>query len=284
VKGCKIGVVIVVIVWLAATTAMGAIDLVGRWALIIGNADYEHMNVDLQFPERDARFMADFLDRCCYFPAGNVQVLANCTFLETIEAFATLSYKLIQERAEFPEREQLVVIYYSGHGARVKDRNGDEEDDLDGAIVPVDADKDLALVITDDFLNCCLDQLGATQIIVILDCGQMGAQSLAAPGRLILAASHEGRCSWEAAELGHGVFTYFLLEGFRKGDEDGDGKVSLQEAFRYAQAKVGNFAKGEQEPEISGGIGEPILVLNANSLCVATVEEDMAPAGGAMSK
>jgi uncharacterized caspase-like protein len=112
----------------------------------------------------------------------------------------------------------------------------------------------------------------------------MGAQALAAPGRLILTASHEEQCSWEAAELGHGLFTSFLLEGFVKGDEDGAGKVSLQEAFRYAQAKVGNSRKGEQEPEISDGIGEPILLLNADSPCVARIEKDMAPAQGATAK
>ena len=282
-KGCKIGVAILVIVWVAAITAMGAIDLFGRWALCIGNDDYQHV-VDISFSGMDAALIADCLDRCFYFPAGNVQGLPNATFCETIEAFAKLSTKLAQERAEFLEQAQLVVVYYSGHGARVKDRNGDEEDGSDGSIVPVDADKDLALVITDDFLNCCLDQLGTAQIVVILDCGQMGAQTLAAPGRLILAASHERECAWENASLGHGVFTYFLLEGFRKGDEDGDGKVSLQEAFRYAQTKVVDVTEGEQEPEISDGIGEPILLLKTTSQCVAALEEDMVPAGGAISK
>jgi hypothetical protein len=73
-------------------------------------------------------------------------------------------------RAHLAENQKIrpadsVVIYYSGHGARVPDSEDDEEDGWDETIVPCDVGPDRdnpadVLDITDDEIAALLDELG----------------------------------------------------------------------------------------------------------------------------
>jgi hypothetical protein len=51
----------------------------------------------------------------------------------------------------------------------------------------------------------------------------------------------------ESEKLAHGVYTYFLLEGF-KSDLDGDGAVSMSEAHQYASNRVIAYTENGQHP------------------------------------
>ena len=78
---------------------------------------------------------------------------------------------------------------------------------------------------------------------------------------LVVAAAGADEPSYEYAPLGHGVFTYFLLEAATRGDLDGDGYVTVMEAYAYAAAGIQeywNAAFGTQPqlqflPHVSGG-------------------------------
>lgn len=49
---------------------------------------------------------------------------------------------------------------------------------------------------------------------------------------MVLTASRAGEVSEERDDLGHGVFTYYLLEGLNaKADVDGDNLVTVDEAY-----------------------------------------------------
>lgn len=84
-------------------------------------------------------------------------------------------------------------------------------------------------------------------------------------GKLVLAAASESQNSLESDALGHGVFTYFLLEGLQgAADLDGDFRITADEAFQYAQAKVTEYAIGRgarQDPQRSGR-GTPGIVMS----------------------
>ena len=81
-------------------------------------------------------------------------------------------------------------------------------------------------------------------------------------GKLVaLQAAQANEYSYEDSNLGHGLFTYFLLEAFRgAGDEDGDGVVTVQEAFRYARREV-IARKPAQHPQIYDEVREPVVLL-----------------------
>lgn len=245
----------------------------GHWALVIGNADYSKF--PLQYTIADAFLVEEVLEKAGF----QVDRILEATYCETAWVFADLARKLAAEREENPGIEQVVVIYYSGHGAAVKDTSGDEADGLDGAIVPVDWDYDAGHMVPDDILSTWLDQLGpATTVVVILDCGNMGAQGLTGPGRMVLVGSSKDQCAFDNEALGHGVFTYYLVEGLQKGEKDTDGKVSLQEAFWYAQEQVKEYAEDwysrEVEPEMSDGISVPLFLFDDPSKCPTPREAD----------
>ena len=69
-------------------------------------------------------------------------------------------------------------------------------------------------------------------------------QALAGRGRYLIASCDEGQVSVEAEHLGHGLFTYHLLEGLRgAGDRDGNGRVGIAELFEYVAEAVERDAR-----------------------------------------
>jgi uncharacterized caspase-like protein len=68
----------------------------------------------------------------------------------------------------------------------------------------------------------------------------------------------------EVPELGHGLFTHFLVQGLRgAADLDRDGIVSLQEVYQYLEQQVSQKSRamgGNQHPVMKGEM-EGILPL-----------------------
>jgi uncharacterized caspase-like protein len=71
-------------------------------------------------------------------------------------------------------------------------------------------------------------------------------------GRVIITASEANEVSLERDDLGHGVFSYYLLEAFRHGDIDGNGLITTNEAFRYVSEKVPGATDQNQHPVKKG--------------------------------
>src|SRR4029079_16114450 len=83
-------------------------------------------------------------------------------------------------------------------------------------------------------------------------------------GRAIVTASRTSEVSSELPELGHGIFTYYLVQGL-KGAADGnrDGIVSLQELYEYVEQQVTTKSRsvgGNQHPGMKGQVkgGRPL--------------------------
>jgi hypothetical protein len=126
------------------------------------------------------------------------------------------------------------VFYYSGHARSTAIDLGAE-----------------ALALTE--LRQRLFGIPATLTVVVLDACQSGAfsqikgaapaadfsfnsrQHLDASGIAVLASSSGSELSQESEQLRSSYFTHHLLVGLRgAGDADGDGQVSIDEAYRYA--------------------------------------------------
>ncbi|MBR56158.1 hypothetical protein CMK19_20590 [Candidatus Poribacteria bacterium] len=66
-----------------------------------------------------------------------------------------------------------------------------------------------------------------------------------------MTASQGTELSQEDSELGHGVFTYFVLTGLQgAADLNGDGFVTVQEVYRFASQKVPE--RSDQNPSWKG--------------------------------
>jgi uncharacterized caspase-like protein len=84
--------------------------------------------------------------------------------------------------------------------------------------------------------------------------------------RAVITASDISESSFEDAKWGegHGVFTYFLLQGLGgKADANHDGVVTAGELFNYLRQSVPQATGGKQNPRAMVGI--------ANGLTVSTI-------------
>lgn len=87
---------------------------------------------------------------------------------------------------------------------------------------------------------------------------------------VLLASSADAEPSWEDAELGGGVFTAYLLEAISgKADENGDGYVTIGEAYRYAAPRVEVFSLHRGTPQTPKLYGPDDYTLALNPIAVA---------------
>jgi hypothetical protein len=232
----------------------------------------------LSYAESDARRMAQALRDPSKGRAGRVRLLVDS------EASKTAIEAELRDLAKRLQATDTLIVYYSGHG--MPNSQGQ------ATLMPSDAktnDEETWLPI--ETLQALVQRYseGKGRLILILDAcfsgqSQRGVRSFTMPGRkapvapqspvltggnIVLASSSDTQPSWEDAELGGGVFTSYLLEAISgKGDENGDGYVTIGEAYRYASVQVEAFSqrKGNvQTPKLYGAEEYP-LALNPTAV------------------
>jgi uncharacterized caspase-like protein len=245
-----------------------------RWAVVVGVGEYESDDVpDLEFAPADARAVRDFLLSDAAGPFDEVLYLENER--ATGAAMREALFVFLQQA----DWDDLVVIYYAGHGAPDPGR----PDNL--YLLPTDTDLD-ALAATGfpmwDVKTALRRQIAAERVLVIADaCHSAGAadgetvgggdanqiaggfQALFTPSRrLMMTAADTNEFSLEDARWGgHGVFTHYLLDGLRgASDADGNGIVTFTELFGHVSAGVREATNGRQNPQMSG-LGDIPLAL-----------------------
>lgn len=167
----------------------------------------------------------------------------------------------IQWLAERAGPDSFSVFHYSGH---VYQRNGDLDRDgenLDEFLVPYDA----ASIISDRELSQRLGGVKGWLWTNISGCEAAGFNeggTLEGPRRLFTGSSLEHEKSYERPDWKRSVYTGLLAtEGMNngQGDANGDGQVSIQEAFRHAEREApvmtAKQRKGAQHPYLAGGDG-----------------------------
>ncbi|NJD20527.1 MAG: hypothetical protein FIA95_14750 [Gemmatimonadetes bacterium] len=96
--------------------------------------------------------------------------------------------------------------------------------------------------------------------------GFLGRLSGSAPGRVILSASGANEPSLESRSLGHGVFTYFLLDGLRgAADADANGAITVPEVYGYVARQVPENTGLRQHPTMSGQLGGEMVLGRAKA-------------------
>jgi uncharacterized caspase-like protein/uncharacterized protein YgiM (DUF1202 family) len=248
------------------------------WAVVIGISQYKTVR-SLKYADKDALAFRDYLTRNVGVTPNHMTVLTN----EQATLF-NLKRSLGTELKRKAGPKDTVIIYYAGHGAPEADASSPDGDGLEKYLIPYDADpQDLystALPMRE--VETIFHRLSAERVIFITDSCYSGATagrtfSTAArratlsdgfltrlskgKGRVVLTASRAGEVSEERDDLGHGVFTYYLLEGLQgKADVDGDGLITVDEAYSYLSTHVPQ-ATGQNQHPVKKGEVEGQLIL-----------------------
>jgi flagellar motor protein MotB len=249
------------------------------WAVVIGINNYPNIRT-LKYAVNDARLFYNHLVKYNQIPAENVNLLINQEATLT-KLRSTLGTQL-KNRAG---KEDMVIIFFAGHGATEKDAMSPDGDGLEKYLLPYDADpKDLyATALPMGEISRIFSRIRSERLVFIADSCYSGASGgrtigitdiraniseafleriAGGKGRVIITASGANEVSAENDELQHGVFTYYLVEGLRgKADADKDRLITIDEVYRYVSEHVPRATGQEQHP-VKKGTVEGRLILS----------------------
>ena len=255
--------------------------IANRWAVVIGVGEYENKSVPkLRFAESDADAMYRLLTTRAGYPRENVVLLTDkAPEKPTLQNMRLALGDFLTRKTT---RDDMVLIYYAGHGAPQADAASKEADGLSKYLIPrnVQPESLRSTAFAMEEIQGILGRIPAERVVLLLDTsynGMAGGRTFAPPntrpqnlsdqflerltrsrGRLVITASGPNEVALELAELGHGLFTYYLLEGLSgKADRNGDGIVTVSELYPYVEDQVerkSRAAGGRQRPLMKGDI------------------------------
>jgi hypothetical protein len=248
------------------------------WAVVIGINAYPNLQ-QLKFAVNDARMFYDHLVNDNKIPAENVILL-----VEREATLTKLRSALGTHLKNKGGKEDMVIIFFAGHGATEKDVMSPDGDGLEKYLLPYDADpKDLyATALPMEEISRIFKRIRSERLVFFADSCYSGASGgrtidiagirasisdafldriASGKGRVIMTASGANEVSAENDELEHGVFTYYLVEGLKgMADVDEDGLITVEEVYRYVSDKVPQATGQEQHP-VKKGTVEGRLIL-----------------------
>ena len=240
-------------------------DFATGYAVVIGVANY--MNVS-PLPEailNDARDVAAVLKSnayCGYEPRNVYLLLDGEATLERIRAaFASV--------AESSGPDDTVVIFFSGHGARLGN-----PDDSESALLPIECDGQTlgTTSLSEREFSSLLRRIPAQRLLVLIDACHSGGvgsfKGLVAgvspalgyseksldrlaegAGRVLIASSRASEKSIVFSNARNSVFTSHLLDALRgRARTSGDGMIRVFEIFNHVAELVKREVLGCQHP------------------------------------
>jgi len=215
--------------------------------MTVGINAYANKDLSLFYAKPDAQSIGGFFSKS----GRTTEPLGSTVVIEDSKATKDNILAALNDLRTMPAQD-MVVVYMAGHGVSIGDdwyfvphelRDADNGDalkaqglsssELKRAIESMSADRTLLL------LDTCHS---GTAVSPLKDYRGMKSLRLLARsvGTHILAATDRDQYAIELAKLGHGIFTYALLEGLQgKADSSpADGVVSAAEVIRYVEEKV----------------------------------------------
>lgn len=228
------------LVWMCVAAALLlpriAAAKVVRYAVVVGNDEGAADERSLRYAQSDAQKVADVLVSLGEFPEENVVVLLGDTADDVERVLITINDRIRVEQRQGDE--VMLVVYYSGHA---------DADALHLGTTRLDTDR----------LRRLVRGSPASFRMLVLDACRSGALTRAKGGRRVapfavelddhlagegvvfMTASAATEDAQESDELRGSFFTHYLLSALRgAADDDGDGWVSVAEAYDHAYAST----------------------------------------------
>src|SRR5262245_24696320 len=247
-----------------------------KYALIIGIKGYPGFPEDerLKFADADALLFKNFLQtpEGGSFQEQNIRILLNENAKRD-----DIRQRGLNWLGEGVHKDDLVYVFFAGQGVV-------NPDDYSVYFMPYDgrkSDPEGMGILSSDFLRRLKSKIDPRHLIVFIDACHAAAAatadgtardaadtsaSLSANWRNAFKDSEEthmaffstsaNQRSWEDNELGHGVFTWFLIKGLKgEADKDNNGDLTAGELHLYLLEKVPEYTarkfRREQTPMLS---------------------------------
>ncbi|MDP8930205.1 MAG: caspase family protein [Actinomycetota bacterium] len=242
-----------------------------RWAVLIGINDYHSPTRDNVGSRQDAEDLHRHL-LALGWRSDHIVLLTDLAATRTAieQAIAWLASKT--------NGASVAAFHYSGHTKQWKDRNADADPELpDEGIWPADNKH----MVDREFVDR-LAAVNAGRLWINLGtCEAAGFEDvgLRRPGRLLTFSSREPEKSYEDPSVGNSVWGYFLFErGLigRASDPDGNGDITVQEAFGYA-APQSTQRTAAQRPY---GPQHPVMIDDAGAFSLRIPPRVQRPTAG----
>ncbi|BAY23166.1 extracellular ligand-binding receptor [Calothrix sp. NIES-2100] len=233
-----------------------------KYALLIGMSEYESQKINnLSGVVKDIEAMQRVLEN------SGIGGFDEVKFLSSPDS-DTMRSEIEQLFMEKCQKDDVVLLYFSGHGYRHEDGNLffiSRNTQVNPQGFPRIGTAVDAKFIHQNYMS----RSKSKRQVLILDCCFSGAfaegmsakdvanlsikneirEQLGGEGRAVLTSSTATQQSFE--DSGGGVYTRYLVEGIEKGaaDSDNDGFITVAELHEYAKRKV-QEAKPAMKPEI----------------------------------
>jgi hypothetical protein len=274
-----------------AGTAVTAQGVPGKgWAIIVGVNQYSNGINSLAMCVNDAKAVAKSLVETGIFNADSVYLMTDESPPDLQPTSINIE-RMIKTVAAQAKPEDLVYFSFSGHG----DWNDEKQDSV---LITSDANpQNLGRTsLFGSTLQKLFGEIRAEKLIVVLDACHSGGiqiqgrksvrQAAQIPeafyekftnskGQVTVRSCAFNEVSWESPDIGHGIFTYHLVEALRGGaDRDRDGIATLSEVRAYVSERVpadalAKYGQAQTPSFTSGGLlGEvgdiPLTIVTEN--------------------
>jgi hypothetical protein len=243
------------------------------WLAAIGISDYADPAIpDLLFAREDAIAVHDYYRRKFALPQEQTFLLVDQE--AKLQNIKRLLGTELAAKANHPD--DTVILYFAGHGKREPDSGSADVDGFSKYLLPHDSGHDdlFSTALGMEEITRILQRLQPERVVLVVDSCFSGAAGGRSPfdpdhaswrstvddeflerlasagrGRVIITASGINQLAFEQLDLGHGIFTYYFLQGLEgKADADRDGLIDVDEVYGYVYQTVLERTGGRQTP------------------------------------
>ena len=228
----------------ASATYDPSVPATNYWALLIGINTYKGSWRDNVGSYQDARDLRKHL-LALGWRSDHITLIGNK------DATASRIIQGIRWLASKTNTSSVVVFHYAGHEKPLRTKSDGDNEKRDVAIVSTEGK-----LITDGRLGKEMNKVRAARMwidLAVCRAGGFSDKGMIKTGRVLTFSSPESELSYEDPGVHHSVFGWYLImEGLRQGlgDFNGDGIVTVEEAYKYSRPYVIKRTGGRQHPKI----------------------------------
>lgn len=241
--------------------------------LAVGINRYRNPALNLNYAVPDAKGITDF------FNGKGGELFKKVDIKNVYDEKATKTNITAELKAlKNTGPQDVVLIYLAGHGENISDKWYFIPHEL---AYPEREEEVKSSGISSDELSGFIRGIKAQKVLVMIDSCKAGAMLIAmrgfedrkalsqlsrSAGVHVIAASTKDQYAAEVKELGHGVFTYTLLEGLKGQASSGDKTITVRKLMTHVENRLPDitmrYRKETQFPVVdSRGMDFPLVIV-----------------------